>query len=311
MKNATIDARDWGLILLLSLLWGGAFILTEVVLERLLPFTVVLGRVGFAALALWAVAFLSGHRFPTALRLWGAFLVMGMLNNAVPFSLIVSGQTAITGGLAAVFNATTPLFSVILAHFLTGEERITWNRLSGILLGVAGVGVLLGPETLSGLGDVGVGQLLVLGAALSYACAAIYGRRFRGLPPTVIAAGQVTCATCLILPLALVLDQPWTFSPTLATWGALLTLSFVGTAAAYMIYFRVLASAGATNLMLVTLLIPVSAIAMGVAFLGEPVGPRDLAGAAFILGGLLAIDGRLLHRGIAALGRRARPATRD
>ena len=311
MKNATIGPRDWGLILLLSLLWGGAFILTEVVLERLLPFTVVLGRVGFAALALWAIALLAGHLFPTSLRLWGAFLVMGMLNNAVPFSLIVSGQTAITGGLAAVFNATTPLFSVILAHFLTGEERITWNRLCGILLGVVGVGVLMGPDALAGLGTVGVGQLLVLGAALSYACAAIYGRRFRGLPPTVIAAGQVTCATFLILPLALVLDQPWNFSPTLATWGALLTLSLVGTAAAYLIYFRVLASAGATNLMLVTLLIPVSAIAMGVAFLGEPVGPRDLAGAAFILGGLLAIDGRLLRRGVVAVGRRTRPAARN
>ena len=311
MKNSTIGAQDWGLILLLSLLWGGAFILTEVVLERLLPFTVVLGRVGFAAIALWAIALLAGHRFPTSLRLWGAFLIMGMLNNAVPFSLIVSGQTAITGGLAAVFNATTPLFSVVLAHFLTGEERITWNRLGGILLGVVGVGVLMGPEALAGLGEVGVGQLLVLGAALSYACAAIYGRRFRGLPPTVIAAGQVTCATFLILPLALFLDQPWNFSPTLATWGALLTLSLVGTAAAYMIYFRVLASAGATNLMLVTLLIPVSAIAMGVAFLGEPVGPRDLAGAAFILGGLLAIDGRLLHRGVVAVGRRIRPAARN
>ena len=311
MKNATIGAQDWGLILLLSLLWGGAFILTEVVLERLLPFTVVLGRVGFAAIALWAIALVAGHRFPTSPGLWGAFLIMGMLNNAIPFSLIVSGQTAITGGLAAVFNATTPLFSVILAHFLTGGERITWNRLGGILLGVAGVAVLMGPEALAGLGEVGIGQLLVLGAALSYACAAIYGRRFRGLPPTVIAAGQVTCATFLILPLALILDQPWNFSPTLATWGALLTLSLVGTAAAYMIYFRVLASAGATNLMLVTLLIPVSAIAMGVAFLSEPVGPRDLAGATLILGGLLAIDGRLLHRGIAALGRRARPATRD
>ena len=292
--NPTMAAREWGLLLLLSLLWGGAFFLTEIALIALPPFTVVLGRVGFAALALIAFVLLAGHRLPRDPGTWGAFLVMGVLNNLLPFSLIVGGQVHIEGGLAAILNATTPLFSVVLAHFLTSEERMTAGRLAGVLVGIAGVVLLIGPAALGGLGAAGWGQLAVLGAACAYACAAIYGRRFRGLPFQVVAAGQVTCSALLALPVALLLERPWQLSPGPGTWAALLALSLLGTAVAYLIYFRILATAGATNLMLVTFLIPVSALALGAVFLGERLDWTAFAGMALIMAGLAAIDGRAL-----------------
>lgn len=291
--NLQMGGRDWILLLTLSLLWGGAFFLTEVILAELPPFTVVLGRVGFAALALLAFVYATGQRMPAAPRIWGAFFVMGLLNNFLPFSLIVGGQVHIEGGLAAILNGTTPLFSVVMAHFLTRDEPLTPLRLGGVLVGLAGVVVLVGPQALRGLGAAGLGQLAVLAAALAYACAAIFGRRFRGLSPTVVAAGQVTCSSLIALPVALVLEQPWIYTPGLTTWAALLSLSLLGTALAYLIYFRILASAGATNLMLVTFLIPPSALALGALFLDERLAWTAFAGMALIMAGLAAIDGRL------------------
>jgi drug/metabolite transporter (DMT)-like permease len=295
MPSRAMDGREWLLLVTLALLWGGAFFLTEIVLLALPPLTAVLGRVGLAAIALLALVRLRGWRMPADRRVWGAFLVMGLLNNALPFSLIVAGQTEITGGLAAILNSTSPLFSLLLAHFVTGHERISANRLAGLLLGIVGVVVLMGPQALRGLGAAGLGQLAVLGAAFCYACAALYGRRFRQLPPLMVAAGQLTCATLLIAPAALVIDRPWTLAPGLSIWAALLTMALGCTAAAYLIYFRLLATAGATNLLLVTLLIPVGALALGAAFLAEPITPGMLAGMALIFAGLGLIDGRVLR----------------
>ena len=180
-SNKVMSAGEWSLLVLLSVLWGGSFFLAEVALAELPPFTVVLGRVGLAAVALVLLARISGQRMPASARTWGAFLVMGFLNNAVPFSLIVWGQTQIASGLASILNATTPVFVVILAHVLTRDERMTGNRLVGVLAGLAGVTVMIGPELLAGLGANVLAQLAVLGAAVSYAFAGIYGRRFHGL----------------------------------------------------------------------------------------------------------------------------------
>lgn len=292
----SMSPREWSLLVLLSLLWGGSFLFVGIAVAELPPFTVVLGRVGLAALALLALVHLSGGRMPRAPRLWGAFLAMGALNGLVPYSLIVWGQQEIDSGLAAILNATTPLWSVLLGHYLTRTERLTPARAAGLALGFAGVVVLIGPGALSGLGGHGWRQLAVLAAALSYAAAAVYGRRFRHLPPAVAAAGQVTGTAILVLPLALALEQPWTLAPSLEVWGAILGLSLLSTAVAYLIYFRVLAAAGATNLMLVTFLIPVSAVVLGVLVLGERPGPQVLAGMALIFAGIAAIDGRLATR---------------
>ncbi len=293
MKNRVMGGREWLLLVLLSLLWGGSFFFNEVALVELRPFTVVLGRVGIAAFALVAFVYLTGRRMPASPKLWGAFLVMGALNNLIPFSLIVWGQVTIDSGLAAILNATTPLFTVLLAHVLTHDERMTGNRLIGVLLGLGGVAVLVGPDVWGEFGAQGLAQLAVLGAAASYACAGIYGRRFKELPPAVAAAGMLCGTTVMILPLALILDQPWSLRPSVVTWGAVLGLALFSTALAYLIYFRILAVAGATNLLLVTFLIPVSALFLGVAVLGERPDWSAFAGLTLIFAGLAAVDGRL------------------
>ena len=225
---------EWGLLLALSLLWGGSFFFVEVALAEVGPFTIVLVRVGLAALALMAVNTVMGGGLPIAGGLWLAFFVMGALNNVIPFSLIVWGQTQIASGLAAVLNATTPIFTVVLAHILTSDEKLTAGRLAGVLLGLIGVAVMIGPEVLTGFSAGLLAQIAVLGAAISYAFAGIFGRRFSSLSPISVASGQVTASTVLMLPIALIIEKPWTLPlPGLATWASLAALALFSTALAY------------------------------------------------------------------------------
>lgn len=302
-KTATPDAPqlgafEWGLLLLLSLVWGGSFFFQAYLIAFLPPLTIVAGRVGFAALALWLVILamprLTRGGLPRDPKIWGALFTMGVINNAIPFGLIVWGQTQITGGLAAVLNATTPFFAVILAHWLTSDEKISGPKIAGIVAGIAGVAVLIGPDVLSSTGASIWAKLAVLGAAFSYAIAGIYGRRFKGQPAIVTATGQLTGSSIVIVALAMFIDRPWTLAaPPPLAWAALIALALLATAFAYILYFRILKTAGATNLMLVTLLVPVGAILLGAAFLAEAVTPRQLAGMALIFVGLAAIDGRI------------------
>lgn len=301
-----LTLTDWLLLLFLSILWGGSFFFIGVAVKALPPSTIVFARVFIAAIALHIVLRAMGVRFPIDAASWRAFFGMGLLNNAIPFCLIVWGQTQIASGLASILNATTPLFTVIVAHFLTADEKLTRNRAIGILTGLAGVVILIGPQALAGLGNDVVAQLAVLGAALSYAFAGIWGRRFKrmGMPPLATAAGQVTASSCLMLPIALVVDRPWTLPmPGIEAIASVAALALLSGALAYVVFFRVLASAGAVNLSLVTLLIPPSAILLGVLFLDERLEPTDLAGMALIGLGLIAIDGRLLARRSPAEGR--------
>ena len=287
----------WALLIALSILWGGSFFFVGVALDALPPFTIVALRVGLAALALNLVVVVVGLRMPTDLRTWAAFFAMGLVNNAVPFSLIVWGQTHIASGLASILNATTPLFTVVVAHVLTSDEKMSRGGVAGVLVGVAGVVVMIGPEMLGGLGTNVVAQIAVLGASLAYALAGVFGRRFgrMGVAPLLTATGQVTASTLLLIPVALVVDRPWTLAaPGAEIWAAVVALALLSTALAYVLYFRILASAGATNLLLVTFLIPVSAIVLGASLLGEQLEPKHFAGMALIGLGLAAIDGRAL-----------------
>jgi drug/metabolite transporter (DMT)-like permease len=298
MANRTMTAGEWGLLIALSLLWGGSFLFNGILVRELPTLTIVSARVALAALALWTVVRLSGHAIPRSREVWLAFLGMGVLNNIIPFSLIVWGQTHIASGLASILNATTPLFAVIAAHLLTPDEKMTRGRLAGVVVGFLGVALMIGPSVLSDLGSNLLAQLAVLGGAVSYSIAGIVGRRFRrmGLPPLLPAAGQVTASAALMLPVALIVDKPWTLAmPSMEAWAALFGLAFLATALAYVIFFRILATAGATNLMLVTFLIPVSAILLGALVLGEVLAPKHFAGMALIAVGLAAIDGRLLR----------------
>lgn len=311
LKSRTMGAGEWLLLVTLSVLWGGSFFFNAVALEGLPTLTVVLGRVAIAAGVLWLVIGLSGQGVTVSAGLWLAFLAMGALNNAIPFALIVWGQTRIGSGLASVLNATTPLFTVVLAHWLTRDERMTPGRLAGVLFGLVGVIVMIGPAALEEFGLEVLAQLAVVGAAISYAFAGIFGRRFQGTPPLVTAAGQLTGSTLIILPLALIVDRPWELAPPGAeAWGAVLGLALLSTAVAYVIYFRILARAGATNLLLVTFLVPVSALLLAVTVLGEVLEPRQMAGMVLIGLGLAAIDGRPLAALLGLIGRRRpdRPA---
>lgn len=294
---------EWTMLLVLSVLWGGTFFFVEVALEDMRPLTLVLCRVALAALTLHIVILAIGQRMPAQPGLWVAFAAMGLMNNFVPFTLIFWGQTHISGSLAAILNATTPLWTVLLAHVLTGDERLTGAKTAGVAFGFLGVMVMFGADALGGISNNLLGQSAVLLAALSYAFAGIFGRRFKAVPPMQTAAGQLTASALLMAPLALTFEQPWALPmPGIGVIGAVLALALASTALAYILYFRILATAGATNLLLVTFLIPVSALVLGVGLLGERLSNSDLVGMALIGLGLAAIDGRLLRLWLPAAG---------
>jgi drug/metabolite transporter (DMT)-like permease len=287
---------DWAALLVLSVLWGGTFLFAAVAVKEVPPFTLVFLRVSIAALALLIVLRARGIAFPGDAPGWRAFFGMGLLNNAIPFSLIFLGQTEIAAGLASILNATTPLFTVLVLH-LFGTERATGTKIAGVLIGAAGVAVLVGPDALGGLGAQVWAQLAVLGAAVSYAFALLWGRKyFRGVPPLKGAAGQLVASSALMLPIALIVDRPWTLAaPSAAAILSIIAMALVSTALAYLLYFRLIARAGGVNASLVTLLIPASAILLGALILGERLDPVDAAGLALIAGALLVIDGRVFR----------------
>lgn len=299
MQNQKMGVTEWSLLVVLSVLWGGSFFFSKVALQELPTLTVVFLRVGIAACALAIYLKATGLTFPASATVWLAFAGMGLLNNLIPFSLLVWGQTSIASGLASILNATTPVFSLVIAHFLTADEKMVPNKLTGVGFGIAGVAVLIGHDAWSGMSKSLLGMIACLGAALSYGFAGVFGRRFRamGITPTVGAFGQVTATTCMMLPLVLVIDAPWTLAaPSAVISAALLGLGLLSTAIAYVLFFRILAVGGATNASLVTLLIPVSAILLGSLVLGERFAPRHFLGMALIAVGLLAIDGRLIKQ---------------
>jgi len=300
--DQTLSPLDWTFLIALSILWGGSFLCGRIAVQEIPPLSLVELRVGLAALTLWLVLAVLRQRMRH--DRWQQFAVMGLLNNIVPFGLIFFGQIEIGAGLAAVINGMTPFWAALMAR-VTGVEALSPRKLLGVLTGFAGLAVTVGPAALDGLDASLIGQIAVVGATISYGCAGIYGRRFKDLPPLVSATGQLTASALLVLPAALLIDRPWTLAaPTTETWIAVGALAVLATALAYILFFRVLASAGATNVMLVTLMVPPSAIVLGVLVLGETILARQIAGMALIALGLSVIDGRLWR----ALLARERPA---
>ena len=299
-----MNPTEWGLLVLLSVLWGGAYFCVGVAVVELPPLTVVLARVGIAAAILLAVTLFLGHSLPRTLSAWTPFLVMGLLNNAVPFSFLTAGQTIVSVGLAAIINGMTPLFTaLVMASFR--EERLTALRAVGVLLGVAGV--ILISRLDAAVADarlLGIG--LCLAATLSYGFAALWGRRhLADTPPLKSATCQLLSSTLVMAVVVAIVDRPWTLPmPGAEIWMALGGLALFGTAIAYVVFFEILTRAGASNVMLVTLLMPVTALLLGNLFLAEPIFLRELAGAATIGLGLLFIDGRLPRRAMRAASRR-------
>lgn len=290
---------DWTLLVILSVLWGGSFFFTKIALAALPPLTLVLLRVGIAALVLLLFLRLGGGSLRAFLRIPGALFCMGLLNNVIPFSLLSWGQVHITGSLASILNAFVPVFTILLAHFLTHDEKMTVNKVAGVVLGVGGVVLMIGSSALEGISLALWGMLACLGATLAYAFGTIYGKRFRylGIAPITVASGQVCMSTVMMIPIVMVVDRPWTLDiPPSDVVISVLLLGVFSTALAYILFFRILSAGGATNMSLVALLIPASAMLLGVGILGEQIQGSDLAGLGLILSGLACIDGRLFRR---------------
>ena len=293
-----MQSADWGIIGLLSLLWGGAFYFIEIGLRGFPPNTLVFLRMALAIPPMLIALKIAGNRLPTDRKSWTQLFVLGVINAALPFILFFWGQTKIESGLASVLNATTPLWGVITAHFLTRDEKATPARICGVLLGMAGIIVMVGSEALGGMSGSVLGQIACLLATLCYAFAAVYARSLSQstMTPLVVATGQVITAAIIMLPVMLIVDQPWQLpTPGLDAWAGALALAIPSTAIAYIFYFRLIDRAGASNAMLVAFIMPVVAIILGVFALGESLQPRQIAGTALIICGLLAIDGRVFR----------------
>ena len=292
-----MSSKDWLLLITLSVLWGGSFLFFGIAIKELSPFTLVFSRVFIAALCLVVFARLPRKLYPGLP--WKDFFTMALLNNVIPFTLIAWGQSHIASGLAAIINASTPLFTVLVAHFLTTDEKANGFKVAGIIMGILGVAIMIGSDATASLSLHVIAELAIVGAAISYSFASVFGRRFKtkGIDPVSSATGQVVASSIILLPIMLLIDQPWALPlPGAATTWSLLGLGILSTALAYLIFFRLLSSAGATNLMRVTLLVPVSAVWFGWWILDEQLSMTHFVGMGIIGLGLLLIDQRLFRR---------------
>lgn len=291
-----MSGGDWATLIALAMLWGGSFFFIAIALRGFTPLTLVFARTAMGAAVLWAVALLWRARIPRDGRTWRGLLVQALLNNVIPLLLFSWGQTRISGGLAAILNATTPVWGVLIAHVWVAGERLTVARVAALMLGFAGVAVTIGGDALRGLGANVLPQLACLIGAACYSVASVLGRRFSdaGVDPVVTAAGSLAMAAVVTFPVMLLFGQPWTAATApLPSWGALAALGIMSSALGFLLYYRLLASAGATNSMLVTFLIPITPILLGWLVLGERLAPQHFQGLALIAAGLVAIDGRV------------------
>jgi drug/metabolite transporter (DMT)-like permease len=294
-NDGRIDARDWALLGVLSVLWGGSFVFNGLALKGFPPLTLVLLRVALAALILLPLLRIYRIDFPAGISGWMPFVAVALFNNVLPFSLIVLGQTTIASGLASILNATTPLFTVIVMA-ASGEERLSPQRVAGVTIGLIGVIVLRGGLDLD-LAGQGTGIALCLAAALSYGVAALLARRHLAKsPPLATATFQLTASSVMMAVIAGIVDRPWQLAlPGPTTWLAVIGLAVLSTALAYIVFFQILRRSGATNVMLVTLLVPLTAILLGALVLGETISAREILGALVIGSALLVMDGRVLR----------------
>jgi len=297
MIRSQMNRGDWLILLVLAVIWGGAFFFIGVAVRHVPPLTYVWLRLTIGAAGLWAYLMARGERISLPRHVWGSIILLALLNNALPFALFGWGQTHIASGLASILNATTPIWGVVVAHFLTRDERLNPRKIAGVLLGFGGVATMIGPSLLSSLGTSGIAELACVAASLSYALAAVWARRFKrlGISPFSVTTGQLTAGAVMMFPVSMLVDHPWAHAmPPLSAWAAISALALLCTALGYVLYFRLIAHAGATNALLVTLLVPPVAIVLGGLFLSETLAPQDFAGLALIALGLAAIDGRLL-----------------
>ncbi len=295
-NQPNMTVKDWILIAVLAAIWGGSFLFGRILMLEWPPFTVVFLRVFLAAVALGIYLVATGRSFPLEGKFIGAIAVMGILNNVIPFSLILIGQQELGSSLASIVNAMTPIWTLIIANYWTTDEKLTTNKVFGIVFGFTGVAILMGADISAGLTASVFAQAAVLGATVSYGFAGVYGKRFKERDPIIVSTGQLIASSVIILPIALIVENPLSLSmPGPVIIGSILGLALLCTSVAYVLFFRILASAGATNLSLVTFLVPVTAILLGTVFLGEVLTTSNFIGMGFIAAGLALVDGRLFR----------------
>ena len=300
MVTPTLTSRAAVEMSLLGLIWGASFLTIRIALDEVSVLSAVVHRTGWAALILWTVVAVRRLPVPRGARIWGALAVMGLLNNAIPFSLMAWGQLTIETGLTSILNAATAIFGVLAAALAFRDEPLTRRRAAGVALGFAGVVAVVGPEALGGLDLRSLAQLAVLAGTVSYAVAGVWARsRLSGLEPEVAAAGMLSAATAMLVPVCILWEGGIDLPQTLRATASIAYYSAVATALAYLLYYRVLRSAGAGTLLLVTLLIPPVSVALGAAVLGERLGPTAFFGFALLATGLAVLRGGRRRPGLA------------
>lgn len=303
-EQKTMSSTAWLILLLLGALWGGSFVFSKVAVSQITPLTLVLLRVLLAALTLMLVCLATGVRVPMRWRPWGAYFVMGLLNNVIAFSLIFWGQQSIDASLSAILNAATPFFTVLIAGVVLADERFSTAKIIGLIIGFAGVVLVIGPRHVLGLGEHLLAELAIVGAAVAYGFSAVWARRFAGENPLASATGQLTAASIMMIPIAFYFERPLSLGPlSMPVIGSTLALAILSTAIAYLLYFKVMKLAGATNTSLVTMLVPVFTMIIAVPVLGEAIGPLKLLGLIVIGTGLAILDGRIIRSARARFAR--------
>ena len=292
----TMSTRDWAMLLLLGSIWGGSFFFARIAVLEIPPLNLVFFRVAIAAITLHIYLAMAGISFRPFFQMFGSFLLLALVNNVLPFSLMFAGQTELGAGAASILNATTPFWTMILAS-LFAIEKLSINKIVGVLIGMAGTAVMVGPGIVAGLGGPVWAKMALIGTAMTYACAFLYARKFSTLAPQIVATGQMTASTLIMVPVVLLWHGPDNlFNASGAAWASVVGLAVLATSFAYILYFSILRSAGVTNASLVTLIVPVSAILLGALFLGEKLESFEIAGMALIAIGLITIDGRIFKK---------------
>lgn len=295
--QTSLSTRAWIELILLGLIWGGSFLAIRTALDEIGPLTSVLHRTGWAMLVLWGIVALKRLPLPKRPHIWGAFLVMGLLNNVIPFSLMAWGQLHIPTGLTSIFNAATAIFGIVVAALVFTDEKLTPRKVMGVGLGFGGVCLAIGLDSLRQFDTKSLAQLAILAGTVSYAIAGAWARKMLGgVPPIIAAAGMLSASTLCMIPLVLLFEGVPTLALAPTTWLAIGYYAIVATALAYLLYYRVLAMAGSGNLLLVTLLIPPVAITLGAIVRNETLHPGEYVGFAVLALGLSIIDGRLWRR---------------
>ena len=290
----SLSGRAWPEMLVLALIWGGSFLSIRIALDEISPLMSVAHRVTLAMLVLWVVVAMMRIPLPQNPRIWFAFLMMGLLNNVIPFVLMAWGQLYIESGLTSILNAFTAVVGVVMAALFFSDERLTPRKIIGVVLGFFGVAVAIGLENFKNFDLRSLAQLAVIGGTVAYAAAGVWARKnLVGMPPQLAAAGMLTGATVIMLPLVYFVEGLPTFDLKPRTLVAIGYYAVIATAAAYLLYYRVLAMAGSGNLMLVTLLVAPIAITLGAVVLGEKLSANAFVGFVILAVGLIILDGRV------------------